>query len=394
MSVHSSRSFVLQQHHLANAFFLLMFVGLFIYQTLIAKGWIPVFAGAYWGMVNLLMLFPLLFGFLFIGDMRRKLITRPDYLALLYLSYFTVVFMWNMALGKDIAVVYSHVASMVQFVVIFLIFRMLKLEVRSFSVLNALAWLLITLGIMYFSANGVFNYRRDPSSVNLDYIVSYGLLGLIYLSLSVVTLMYVKNMPLRLCIYFLSLIALFLNGSRSDLVALLLVAVVIESVNSSASVKIVFAVVFSLVMSLAVSLGMAFAPQSRIFLMFSSSGDGSMSERDIFLAQGLEAINRSPFWGDYASYEPGSYAHNILSAWVDLGVVGFVLLLVVIFLCLAEVLHKVFWLKIKSSYLVLALCFFVVSAVLMLFVKNFTYLLLPAALGIYSNYLVRRGDRK
>jgi hypothetical protein len=66
--------------------------------------------------------------------------------------------------------------------------------------------------------------------------------------------------------------------------------------------------------------------QNRIFNYIEhQSTSGSYYEREAAAEHALRVIKQSPLLGDFASYPAGLYSHNILSAWVDYGLTGFIL---------------------------------------------------------------------
>ena len=67
-------------------------------------------------------------------------------------------------------------------------------------------------------------------------------------------------------------------------------------------------------------------PDNRILELLDLSHSTSANKRHHLTMHAVQTIKAHPFLGDYASYAPGYYSHNILSAWVDLGLFGFIYL--------------------------------------------------------------------
>ena len=74
-------------------------------------------------------------------------------------------------------------------------------------------------------------------------------------------------------------------------------------------------------------------PQSRFKQLFVAiQEDASFIERSVFNRYGLSLIADNPLVGAYGMYVHlnggGSYPHNLLSAWVNLGILGFAFYLI------------------------------------------------------------------
>jgi O-antigen ligase len=73
-------------------------------------------------------------------------------------------------------------------------------------------------------------------------------------------------------------------------------------------------------------------PDNRLLtLLLRQEADGSLQERAIQHALAWDAILAKPILGDYGHYakelSAGAYAHSWISAWVDLGIMGLLLFL-------------------------------------------------------------------
>jgi O-antigen ligase len=134
------------------------------------------------------------------------------------------------------------------------------------------------------------------------------------------------------------LFVLFLIGARSEIVGAVILFGVLEIVASRRPMHVALLVVVSIVLSAIVVLGeldtlFQFFPDNRFLaLLLEGSGDASSAERALFQELAWRAVLDSPILGDYGHYErevsAGAYAHNWLSAWVDLGLVGLLLFIV------------------------------------------------------------------
>jgi hypothetical protein len=62
--------------------------------------------------------------------------------------------------------------------------------------------------------------------------------------------------------------------------------------------------------------------ESRVFDLVYNAAQGTRSERALFLDRALSSVRTDPLFGEFASYPPGTYAHNLVSVWVDFGIAG------------------------------------------------------------------------
>jgi O-antigen ligase len=102
--------------------------------------------------------------------------------------------------------------------------------------------------------------------------------------------------------------------------------------------------------------------------------------------QALETIAKYPLQGSYASYEPGSYAHNILSAWVDLGLFGFLALVALLLWPLQRLLVQCFLRRNMGQDVELPLCLCCTTVLLLLGSHHYHDMLIAATLGSYELY--------
>ena len=204
---------------------------------------------------------------------------------------------------------------------------------------------------------------------------------------------FVKAVPLRIVIYTLSVAALFVNGSRSEFVATLLGIALIEILNARHRLLIlcVSMLLVAFVAGYSSEL-MQLLPDNRTLQLLDLSEASSWDERGFAFHHALETIFRSPVLGDYGSYldlgVQGLYAHNIFSAWVDLGFVGFVWILLMLLIPFCVLAMEALRARPEEDLpeLMLTLELVAVTLLLLFTAKEFTYMLTGAALGRYARY--------
>jgi len=138
-----------------------------------------------------------------------------------------------------------------------------------------------------------------------------------------------------------------------------------------------------------------YIPQSRmmeLFNIFSSSSGESRIELFSFALAEVFSNLKTVILGSYGSYTTiggvGSYPHNLFSAWINLGIFGFISYLLLILILW---IYAVFWYQ-KISSLTLYKTYIVFLAYLtvaLIFSKSYNYLLVGFTVGICSQIFYR-----
>jgi len=366
--------------------FFLMFPGFFVYHTLVGKGHIPAVMGGYSTSIAALML-PLLAAAYARHALRdrggRSLI---DAVFFLFVIYFAALVGFNLLSGADPAIGIPHLASAVQFLSIFMVVKLVDLTSRAFRVAAPAFVGLLTAIVFLNSPGGVFNVAPVDLHLSGDKVADYQGYAFVYVVLVLFFVATLRSAASRMLVYAVAVPALFLNGARSEFIAFLLVLVLTEFYRARR--KDVFALAMAglvAVMLLSVGLLVELYPENRVLLLLGFDSDGSVVERARMLRMAWETMGESPILGAYASYPEGEYAHNILSAWVDLGLFGFLLFASLLLVPAVELLRD-FRARAREPFYALTLSVFAFAVLLFLSSKNFTYQMFPVAIALYSRY--------
>lgn len=373
-----------------TAAFLALFPGFFFYHFLLGTGQIHAFLGGYFAPVSLAFAFPVTA--LYIRQLRQnrsRLLPNELYYGG-FLAFLCVVAVVNGANGKNPVIVAAHLLGALYMAHTFIMFKMIDFahpEVRYPSLLCLLGMSVI---IFSYSVDGVF--RMDAMGLALDpsALSTYQGLARSYLVNCLCVVAYTRSLPLRAFLYVVSAISLFLNTARSEFVALLFAIPFIEFYF--ARHKTVFAIVLALIASL-VTMNLdhllSMMPDNRIMELLDLSHSTSAIARRHLAELAMRTISTYPLFGDYASYAPGHYAHNIMSAWVDLGIFGFIYLVALLALPTVSMLIKGYFSREDSGELILG--FSMACATILLLIKShfFTDMLIGGMLGAYSQYRLR-----
>jgi hypothetical protein len=233
---------------------------------------------------------------------------------------------------------------------------------------------------------GDLGLAKDPASLS-----TYQGFARSYLVTIVPIIAYTRTLTLRALLYAVGAASLFLNSARSEFAALLFAIPIIEFCFSRQ--KLLYILVLAscaALVSMNFDLILAQLPDNRILELLDLSQSTSAMARHHLFVQAMQTISTNPIFGDYASYAPGHYAHNVMSAWVDLGIFGFVYLLAILILPGTAMFVSGFFSKPNRSDFVLGFALFCITVLLLATSHYFTDMLIGATLGAYSNYHYRR----
>lgn len=370
--------------------FYALFPGFFGYHYLVALQWLPPVLGGYSSAMAAMLVLPL--GWMF----SQQVLTRPsqrspvDVAFLAFVAYYAAVMLMHMAIGTRSEAAPQHFGVMVQFLSLYFAARLIPLEQAAFQ-----RWLLVFL--MAMSAVIVLNADEGTFVVatldllwSEDHFATYQAYAFVYLVTLLMVLAPMRRFAWRLPLYLLAIPTLFLNGARTEFVGVLILVLVLEFLLSRH--KLLVTGVAAAVVALAISSLPMLAelyPESRTVLLFLDYGqDISANERAQMLSNGLRSIGDDPWFGAMGSYAPGEYIHNGLSAWVDLGLIGFGAYFLLIALPTADLLKQGIH-KLQDANFRIAFCMMFLTALFALTAKHYTHQLLPLAVAVYARLQVR-----
>lgn len=374
----------------ADVAFLALFPGFFFYHSAAGLGLIELVLGGYRSIVAAALALPLLF--FYVRLLPSLNAWRIDAAFFGFVGYLLLVVGVNFVLGADHDVLRNHFLSAIQWTTVFLIFRLGGFRSRVFIV-AAWASLLGMSAIAFAYSQDGFFYLTLLGANESESLASYQSLALSYTMVALVLLVSTGKALIRLLLLILCLATLWLHGARSEFAAVILVVAAMEFVRSRkrghmAIATAVLAMVFFASMELVIGV----LPDNRMVQLFDLAENTSWESRRVLLDQAVSTIASNPLLGDYGSYVKtgtyggvGDYAHNILSAWVDLGLAGFVYLCLLLAVPLIRLGSFAFG-QHRAPWFLMALSLTLFSALLLVVAKEFTYLTTAAALGAYASF--------
>lgn len=391
MKVHFNAARDKREQWLLIACFFMLFPGFFFYHTLLGTGTTGAFLGGYFAPVALAFAAPV--SLLYLSRMRRepRRLTLVDLHYGLFFAYFLCVVVVNAAAGANSVIVVSHVLAILFMVLVYVMFCFIDFEGRPFRTVGLASMLAMSTIAFSYSVDGVFYLGAMGIAKDADALATYQGFSRSYLFTYLAVVAFTRKLPLRMLLHALGAATLFVNTARSEFAALLFAIPVIEFYYSRH--KLFFLLASA---GLAVTIGLYFdqilaaLPSNRILELLDLSHSTSANKRQQLTLHAWQTIAAHPILGDYASYKPGYYSHNVLSAWVDLGAFGMAYLAA---LAVAPVtpmfFHEYFAARARGLFL-MAFAFACVTVLLLLSSHYFTDMLLSATLGACSRYAYER----
>jgi hypothetical protein len=264
---------------------------------------------------------------------------------------------------------------------------MVDLNDRAFIAAAAFSLAAMSAITMYFSIGGFFYLRNLDEATNPDSLASYQGFARSYIYTFLIVISVVRFIGTRLLLYGMAIVSLFLNGARSEFSGVLFLIPIVELYHARYKLYSVGSVFLLLIWFAAnIDTIVNMLPDNRILQLFDVSHSASGVAREQLSKEAWHTITENPIFGDFGSYADGYYAHNILCAWVDFGLVGLILLAALLVWPAVRLFADGYFLKKKSGDFVLA-CSFVCLAILwVLTAKSVPDMSVGAALGAFARY--------
>ena len=374
--------------HLAGAAaFLALYPGFFFYHSGLGLGLIGAMLGGFFSPVSL-MAAPLLCYF-YVHRVRhdRNYFTGFDLCLLLYLAYFGALVVVNAIAGANPVIVSNHVQAIIFILNTFLIFRMTDFGNRRLRLLLVLTLCAMSAIVFAYSVDGSFYLAPLGSAKNPESLATYQGFSRSYLFTFAAVIGFVRARRVRVLLYCLAAPTLFVNTARSEFAAMLFMIPIIELYFARR--KLLMASVFALLFLLLyanLDQVLALLPSNRILELLDLSHSTSANKRHHLSMYAMNTIARFPAFGDYASYSPGFYSHNVLSAWVDTGFFGFLFVLGILLVPAVPMAFKGYFARTKSSRFILAFALCCITVLLLITSHYFTDMLIGATLGAYAAF--------
>ena len=388
MKIRLPRAGLWNAHTAGMLAFLALFPGFFFYHTALGLGLIGAFLGGYFAPVALLVAGPLVYFYV------RKVRYQPGFLAytdvawLMYMLFFSAIVAVNAMAGANPAIVTNHALAVLFMMNVFLMFRLTGFGERFCRLVCMAALLGMSAIVFAYSVDGSFYLAPLGTARNPESLATYQGFSRSYLFTFAVVIAFARGWRLRVLLYLLAAPTLFVNTARSEFAAMLFMIPIIELYHARR--KFLVASLFGVALLLAymnLELLLSLLPNNRILELVDLSHSTSASKRHHLSAYAWHTITQFPWFGDYASYNPGFYAHNVLSAWVDTGLFGFLFVLGIVIVPAIPLFFRGYFARPRNGQLILAIALACITVLMQVSAHYFTDMLIGATLGAYSAYL-------
>lgn len=369
--------------------FLVTFPGYFIYHFAVTIGVLPAFLAGYSTPICFISL-PLLLGV----HMRVALNRSADEPVVIeralfaFLAFYACVTVWELSTRNMLNSAEAHPTVIAQFITLFFLALYTPLHQRQTTLLLVLIAAMTGMVINNALNGGFISAALESYGVQNSLITYQGYAFAYWVTLVTLVALLADRPKLRALTYLLAFVALFLNGARSEFAAALVAFIALEFLQARSKWRLVQGFLIAIGIFVVVFLVFQDELQDyRVITIFTEyEEDLSVLDRKKMLEDGLATILQHPWTGRMGSYLGGEYIHSYLSAWVDLGALGFIAFLLLQSL---PVFHL--WTQrrsIRHDPTLQQLFLFTVSTLLLSFAaKPFTQYLLPITLGLCARHM-------
>ena len=379
--------------------FWLFFPGFFLYQILINLSIIPAFLGGYFGSVSAVLL-PLLVVVFLTNFLRKpRLIGVLDSLFLVLMLLIVIVTLGNYLLGEmagNYELLYWNLSGVIFNLACYLMAKLFDLEEAKGRVLLPVSFVLVS--VLFF-----LNLRNDAFSLldsGIKGAATYQGYGRSIVAISLILVAGYRQALVRAALISVTSIILLLVGSRSDLLLYIgTVAAAYYYITAGSAPRIFLSIVTSLliisILLTNVELILPSLKNTRLFDFVENGifGSSSGQARLELAAAGWANIIDNPVLGRYGAYVKetgsiGSYPHNLLSAWLNLGIIGFFCYVLLIGALLYKSLRLV---RIEINSLTLSSLFFTIFVIAAFITsKDYLFMFLGLSAGFTQSIYRRR----
>ncbi|WP_448871384.1 O-antigen ligase family protein [Desulfobulbus propionicus] len=385
--------------YISNIAFFLLFPGFFLYQSALGLGYIQPVIGGYFGVMAAALHIPLLLGFLYVFVKNFNNFQLIDGLFWAIIILTVAVSLYNYADGKlagNMEMLKWSFTGLLFNIVCYSMTKTVDLSLPMIKIGLAFVLTVMIYVVLKNSIDGFF-YLKQQSEINFlasyqGFARSISIIGLLMIGL-------IEKNTIKIIVFTITVILLFLNGSRSEFILFICSFLFFLITKQSINIK-KFCFLFILLIALVQMIYLFFNyiidffPNIRMVQIFDIINSTSGQKRLELLNNALDEISKNPIFGNYGSYVTddqgtGFHSHNLLSAWVNLGLMGFILYVSSVFLMLFGSINKLRREPSSSdAQISLLFSFFVAGSFLVS--KDYTYMIFGMTVGFYSNLCCRK----
>jgi O-antigen ligase len=376
--------------YLSMAAFLLLFPGFFIYHYLVARTYIPPILGGFFGTVASILILPLVLTYFKAKTSKTDRVSSIFFLLLL-LNFAISIFnyLYSELYGWEYEMFLWSMSGILFNLVTYFIGYGLSID-KSIRYLISSFLIMTIIVISNIGDMGIFFVQQEAGDL-AEYVASYqGFARSLVAVVLILTAYYWRKSNVFYFVVVLGLLSLFLNGARTEFAAYAATLIFVLVINYQKFYKSIIEITFFISIGLAAYIyGSDMLNESRMFQLLDIRSSDSAEARLQLFYNGLNIIIDNPIFGGYGEYVQfsgvGSYPHNIISAWVNLGIVGFIGY-ISMFIAMWFVVIKRRNTLINNVEFHVFLFFLIYVSITLLISKEYSDMFIGFLIGFYSRY--------
>lgn len=377
---------------LTSNFFIILFPLFFIYNVLLANDLI-IYIPSYFTLFSLIFLVLVFFSFYDNEILNIKFSIQEIIFFLIVILIFFISlanYLLNNSTNYNYELFVYSMNGAVLNIVCYLIAKNIIIEDDSFQKSYIfLFFICFTLILLNLNDNGYFYLKEN--SINSELIVTYQGFAMILVIISSILFSTTQKFFIsNNFIIIASLIALFLNSARTEFViffiSIYLYLFIFDFKRTLFKIILIIPVIMTMIVYLDL---LSYLYNNRIWELINDfESSTSLNARFETIIYAFETIKNNFLLGEYASYiytmGLGYYAHNLISAWVDLGLIGFLMYLsILIILFFKLIIYRRYN---NSTEYILFFIIFVFYTLSILVSKDYTFMFLGFLIGFSARF--------
>ena len=377
---------------------LFLFPMYFYYESLVGLNIIPPIFGGYFTLISIISFFPLFFTYKHLLDNKNTKINLIDIIFFLIILLTIIVSLVNYSMSQPKSSYYDLFSWSMGGVLFNLICYFLAKTIPIHSKkLKSVAIISLTLMILIVLYNigdlGIFYLKNK--SMNSEFIASYQGFARSMVVIGLLIISVIKSKKITIPIFILTSMALFFNGARTEFI-LFFFSYILLLFYTSINFKKKFALIILTLTLITILINANFntliknLPNNRMMELLDIKSSSSGQERKKATSAAIDTIIDKPILGDYGSYtknnEIGNYSHNLLSAWVNLGITGFALYVFAILIIIFGIFSRFSKNASKKPIERITFIFSVFTIMALILSKDYSYMLFGFMVGFFSRF--------
>lgn len=376
----------------------LLFPIYFYYDSLVGLNIIPPIFGGYFTLMSIISLLPLFFTYKYLLDNKNIKIRLIDIIFFLIILLTTLISLINYSTGQPKSSYYNlfswSMGGILFNLICYFLAKTLPIQSKKLKTIAIISLTLMILIVLYNIGDlGIF-YLKDQSK-NSEFVASYQGFARSMVVIGLLIVSTIKSKKITIPIFLLTLMALFFNGARTEFILFFFSYILLlfyTSINSRK--KFTLTIVILALVTIIISVGfnnlIENLPDNRMMELLDIKSSNSGQERIGTTSVAIDTIINKPTFGDYGSYANnnniGNYSHNLLSAWVNLGITGFALYVFAILIIIFGIFSRFSKNVSKNPIERVTFIFSVFTIMALILSKDYSYMLFGFMVGFFSRF--------